>query len=116
MKPNQATTDLITIHVKAVRTFEDCKAYAEKRCISVGNYVRGELAALRMEQPICELAYAPCLCEYDNPYDEIYNIIAQFSNVARAGWFFFFEMERLSRELAELKGRRVEAVECQEVK
>lgn len=99
------------IHMRPVRTFEDCKTYATKRSNATGEYVRTELAKLQMRQPVCDLLCSPYLLNSKNPYDDIYNIISQFSIVAREGWGFFFEAERLRRELAELKGRAVETAE-----
>ncbi len=65
-----------------------------------------------MRQPATDLMYAPFFCSYENPYDEIYNILSQVGNALIAGWECFFEAERLRQELAELKGRPVEEVEC----
>ena len=45
------------------------------------------------------------------PYDDIINIANHIRNALADGWFFFFEAERLRRELAELKGREIKAVE-----
>ncbi len=100
------------IHVRPVRTFDDCKAYAAQRAAVVRHRVQTQLASLQMGAVASDLIYAPLLCGYDNPYDEIHNIIAQVNNAMIAGWNLFFEAERLRRELAELKGRPVEAVEC----
>jgi hypothetical protein len=104
------------IHVRPVRTLADCKDHAARHGAAVRHYVRTELAALQMQQPACDLAFAPFLCGFENPYDDIYNIISHINNALMAGWGFFFEAERLRRELAELKGRPVEAVKCIEIK
>jgi hypothetical protein len=103
------------IHVRPIRTLADCKEYADKLRAGMGHHVRAELAALQMQQPACDLTFAPFLCGFENPYDDIYNIISHINNALIAGWGFFFEAERLRRELAELKGRPAEAVECIEI-
>lgn len=110
MKTNDLSNKII--HVKPVRTFADCKAHAVSCREGLRDKVQTKLAELRMTQPTCDLRYAPSLLGYENPYDEIYNIISQFNNAMDEGWHFFFEAERLRRELAELKGRSVEVVEC----
>jgi hypothetical protein len=104
------TTNII--HVRPVCTLNDCKAYAAQRAAVVRHHVQTELAALQMSQPVSDLIYAPFICGFDNSYDDIYNILSQVSNAMIAAWDHFFEAERLRRELAELKGRPVETIEC----
>lgn len=59
-----------------------------------------------MPQPVCDLTFGLFSIRQGNPYDEIVNMANYISCALSDGWYFFFEAERLRRELAALKGRR----------
>lgn len=104
------------IHIKAVTTREDANQVIEKCRAVVRVYVQQKLTEYRIPQPVCDLSYGLFPLREGNPYDEIANTARRIQCSLMDGWDFFFEAERLRRELAELRGRVVEVAECKEVR
>ena len=75
--------------------------------------MREKLAEYRLAQPICTLCYGFFPTRAENPYRDIINMANYISGALLDGWYFFFETERLHRELAELKGRTIEIVDAE---
>lgn len=110
------TNELKTIPIKATTTREDANKVIERNRAAVRQSVQEKLREYKMPQPVCDLRFGLFSIRQGNPYDEIINIANYISCALSDGWYFFFEAERLRRELAALKGRRIEAVECKEVR
>lgn len=109
--------EMITIPVKAVTTLADANRVIERNRNALYTHVHTKLFEYGMPQPFCDLGFGIPTLHDRNPYDEIINI-ANIANIVQCAfteaWYIFFEVERLRRELAELKGRRIEAVEYEE--
>lgn len=100
------------IRIDAEPTREDANSVIAKRNAMVQVYVQEKLAEYGMPQPICDLHYGLWPLRAENPYRDVINMANYIHLASMDGWFFFFEAERLRRELAELKGRKVEGVKC----
>lgn len=104
------------IKIEAEPTREDANKVVVERSATVRTYVQKKLAEYRMPQPVCDLCYGLWPLRAENPYQDVINIANYTQGALMAGWFFFFEVERLRRELAELKGRKVEDVKCRVIR
>lgn len=103
------------IRIEAEPTREDANAVIAERSATVRAYVHNKLAEYGMAQPVCDLCYGLWPLRAENPYRDVINITNYMQGALMTGWFFFFEAERMRRELAELKGRKVEDVKCTEI-
>ena len=99
------------IKIEAESTHEDANKVIAERSATVRAYVQEKLVEYGMSQPVCDLCYGLWPLRAENPYRDIINIANYMQGALMGGWFFFFEAERLRRELAELKGRKIEDVE-----
>lgn len=103
---------LHTIPTKPVTTREDVNAFIEIRRQRVRQYIQEKLKEYNMTLPLGELRFGLFSISDGNPYDEIINIANYINNSLLDGWFFFFEAERLRREVAALRGRKIEDASC----
>ena len=110
------TNELKTIPIKATTTREDANRVIERNRAAVWQSVQEKLREYKMSQPVCDLCFGFYSIGQRNPYDEIINMANYITCALSDGCYFFFEAERLRRELAALKGRRIEAIECKEVR
>lgn len=102
------------IRIKAEPTWEDANAVIEECRERIQAYVRNEMTKIGMiNAPICDLTFGLLSIGSGNPYREIINEARFISCALADAWFFFFEAERLRRELADLKGRTVEIVDAE---
>lgn len=102
------------IRIKAEPTREDANAVIKKCRERIQAYVRDEMAKIGMtDNPVCDLTYGLLSIGPGNPYREIINEARFISCALADAWFFFFEAERLRRELADLKGHTVEVVDAE---
>ncbi len=102
------------IKIKAEPTREDANAVIKECCERIQAYVRDEMSKIGMtDNPVCDLTYGLLSIGPGNPYREIINEARLISCALADAWFFFFEAERLRRELADLKGRTVEVVDAE---
>ena len=102
------------IRIKAEPTWEDANAVIEECRERIQAYGRNEMTKIGMiNAPICDLTFGLLSIGSGNPYREIINEARFISCALADAWFFFFEAERLRRELADLKGRTVEIVDAE---
>ena len=101
-----------TIRIEAEPTREDANRIISERRDTVRAYVLEKLREFDMPQPVCDLRFGLWLFHSEHPYGEIINAANHMHSAMMCAWYFFFEAERLRRELAELKGREVENVKC----
>lgn len=101
---------LRTIPVKAVATREDANEVIHRNAERVRRYVEEKLKEYRMQQPICDLRYSLPPIPEGNPYEGIISAAISIHNSLLDGWYFFFEAERLRRELEALKRRNIKDV------
>ena len=100
------------IKIEAEPTREDANIVIAQRSATVRASVQEKLAEYGMPQPVCDLRYGLLPLRAENPYRDVINAANYIHLALMDSWFFFFEAERLRRELAELKGRKVEDVKC----
>lgn len=100
------------IRIEAEPTREDANRIIAERRDMVRAYVMEKLREFDMPQPVCDLRFGLWPFHSENPYSEIINAANYMHSAMMDAWYFFFEAERLRRELAELKGREVENVKC----
>ena len=93
------------IRIETEPTREDANRIIAKRRDTVRAYVMEKLREFDMPQPVCDLRFGLWTFRSENPYGEIINA-ANYMHMMDA-WYFFFEAERLRRELAE-RGRECE--------
>lgn len=102
------------IRIKAKPTREDANAVIKECRERIQAYVRDEMAKIGMtDNPVCDLIFGLFSIRPGNPYREIINAARLVSCAMADAWYFFFEAERLRRELADLKGRTVEVIDAE---
>lgn len=111
-KVNNST--LVTISVKAGTTKADANKVIRRRRESVRAYVENNLKELGISRPLCDLGYGLFSIHHDNPYDDIINIANQVNNAYMSSWGLFFKYVQVCRELAEIKGRKIEDAKYEE--
>ena len=112
-KANNST--LVTIPIKAVTTKSDANAVIEHNRAIIRDYVEKKLGELGLSWPICDLGCGLFPLHNENPYDDIVNIANYVQCAYMDAWGFFFKYVEARRELAEMKGRKIEDVKCVEV-
>lgn len=100
------------IRIEAEPTREDANRIITERRETVRAYVMEKLKELDIPQPVCDLRFGLWPFRSENPYSEIINAANYMHSAMMNAWYFFFEAEHLRRELAELKGRKIEDVKC----
>lgn len=100
--------ELQTIKVKTVTTREDANEIIRGYAEIVRRYVEGKLEDYHMQQPACDMRYSLPSIQEGNPYEGIIYAATIIHNSLIEGWYFFFEAERLRRELEALKWRTIE--------
>lgn len=100
------------IRIEAEPTREDANRIITERRETVRAYVMEKLKELDIPQPVCDLRFGLWPFRSGNPYSEIINAANYMHSAMMNAWYFFFEAEHLRRELAELKGRKIEDVKC----
>ena len=106
---------LARIEAKAITTKSHATAVIEHNRAVVRDYVEKKLGELGVNWPICDLGCGLHNLNNENPYDDIINIANYVHCAYMDAWGFFFKYVEACKELAELKGRKIEDVKCVEV-